>query len=482
MASLSSVQIMNMIGVGPAANRNAIIADLLSEGLDGLKHMTDEEVRDTCASYAKRTDGPFPVILTPVQKQRIKSLVLWVKDQERVGQALAFPGTTTQAQFRTALAEALERERRRKDQKKEGESYLDSSFNTKLKSALQWEKWAEELNTNLCQIVGVRGVPLTYVIREGDMPVFDASLPYDEAVINAMTLTGQEFQQDARTVHKIIMKNVHEDSDAYTYIKTLIRHRNGRRDIKALRERYSSDATKQAIINKAKNDLQNLIYKNERSFSFEKFSSKLQKAYDELEDNGRAVNNMDIVDGLWKRIQATDIQLYVASLKVEYQRNPRSYKLILQDIAAEVGNIAPSGNSFGGNRGIAATYTKQGPCPSKGVHTTDGSIYIGTYSKDQWLSDEVKSHHDEIRDARSKQSNGPPVVSRNQKRRINAVKRVKNKLKKLKAEVAAIQQHKAGGQDDKVYQKNNQNGEEQNSYDNAGDAFGGKRTKGKDRA
>ena len=159
-----------------------------------------------------------------------------------------------------------------------------------------------------------------------------------------------------------------------------------------------------------------------------------------------------------------------------------SRNLILQDIAAEVGNITPSGNSFGGNRGIAATYTKQGPCPSKGVHPTAGSIYIGTYSKDQWLSDEVKSHHDEIRDARSKQSNGPPVVSRNQKRRINAVKRVKNKLKKLKAEVAAIQQHKACGQDDKGDQKNNQNGEGQNSYDNAGDAFGGKRTKGKDHA
>ena len=482
MACLTNIQIMNMIGVGPAANRNAIIADLLSEGLDGLKHMTDEEVRDTCASYAKRTDNPFPVILTPVQKQRIKSLVLWVKDQERVGQALAFPGTTTQEQFRTALAESLERERRRKDQKKEGESYLDSSFITKLKSALQWEKWAEELNTNLCQIIGVRGVPLTYVIREEDVPTFDASQPYDEAVINAMTLTGQEFQQDARTVHKIIMKNVHEDSDAYTYIKTLIRHRNGRKDIKALRERYSSDATKQAIINKAKNDLQNLIYKNERSFSFEKFSSKLQKAYDELEDNGRAVNNMDIVDGLWKQIQATDIQLYVASLKVEYQRNPRSYKLILQDIAAEVGNITPSGNSFGGSRGIAATYTKQGPCPSKGVHTSDGSIFIGMYSKDQWLSDKVKPHHEEIRNARTKNTSGPPIISRNQKRRINAVKRAKNKLKKLKAEVAAIQQHKANGGNDKCDQKDDQNGGEQDRFENAGDAFGGKRTRGKDRA
>ena len=233
-----------------------------------------------------------------------------------------------------------------------------------------------------------------------------------------------------------------------------------------------------AIINKAKNALQNLIYKNERSFSFEKFSSKLQKAYNELEDNGRAVNNMDIVDGLWKRIQATDIQLYVASLKVEYQRNPRSYKLILQDIAAEAGNINPSGNSFGGSCGIAATYTKQGPCPSKGVHTPDGSVYIGTYTKDQWLSNDVKAYHEEICDARTKHSNGPPVVSRNQKRRIIAVKRAKNKLKKLKAEVAAIQQHKANGKNDECGQEDCQNGGEQVRHNNAGDAFGGKRTKG----
>ena len=69
----------------------------------------------------------------------------------------------------------LELERRRKDQKKEGESYLDSSFNTKLKSAVQWEKWTEELMTNLCQIVGVRGVPLTYLIREEDTQIFDSN-------------------------------------------------------------------------------------------------------------------------------------------------------------------------------------------------------------------------------------------------------------------------------------------------------------------
>ena len=476
-ANLTNAQILTMVGIAPAANRNAIIADLLSEGLDGLKYMTDEEVRDTCTSYAKRTDGPFPVVLTPVQKQRIKSLVLWVKDSDRVGQDLSFPATTSQAEFRSAISESLERDRRRRSQKKEGESYLDSTFNTKLKSASQWEKWLEELNITLCQIIGVRGVPLTYVIRDNDAPNFDAGLPYDEAVINGMTLTGEEYKQDARTVHKIILKNVHEDSDAYTYIKTLIRHRNGRRDMQALRERYSSDATKQAIINKAKNDLQNLCYKNERSFSFEKFSSKLQKAYDELEDNGRAVNNGDIVDGLWKRIQSADIQLYVASLKIEFQRSPRSYKLILQDIAAEVGNATPSGNNFGGGRGVSATYTKSGPCPKKGVHTSDGSVFIGTYAKDQWLSESVKPHHDEIREARS-QNNGGQIQSRSQKRNINAVKREKKKLKKLKAQVAATKKVIASGDVDVADDATTSN---TNKHDNAGDAFGGKRTKAKEK-
>ena len=82
--ALTNIQMFTMIGIPDAQSRNAIISDLLSDGLEGLRHMTQEDVRDACVSYAKRTDGPFPVILTPVQKQRIKSLVLWVKDQDRV--------------------------------------------------------------------------------------------------------------------------------------------------------------------------------------------------------------------------------------------------------------------------------------------------------------------------------------------------------------------------------------------------------------
>ena len=473
MATLTNVQIFTRIGIAPAAARNAIIDDFLSEGLEGLLHMSDEDVRDTCASYAKRQDGVFPIILTPILKQRLRALVLWVKDQNRVGQPLEFQDTVTQAQLRQALVDALERERRRKAQKKEGENYLDSTFNNKLKSAAQWEKWNEELNATLCQIIGVRGVPLSYIVRETEAPAFDAAVPYDEAVTQAMTLTGVEFSQDARTVHKIILKNVHEDSDAYTYVKPLIRHRNGRRDILALRERYSSDATRQNTIIKAKVDLSTLRYKNERSFLFEKFSAKLQKAYDDLEEARRPVNNGDIVDDLWDRIQAPDLQLYVASLKVDFQRNPRDYKLILQDIAAEAGS-ASSKKTVTFARNVAATYTKKGPCPTSGVFASDGSIYIGSYGRDKWQSESVKQYHQQIIDARNADgggNGGSNHSSRSQKRRANAIKRNKKKLKTLTAKISAAKA-KLKSTGEEVSED-----EESDNDNHAGDAFGGKRKK-----
>ena len=67
-------------------------------------------------------------------------------------------------------------------------------------------------------IIGASGVPLSYVIREQEEPEFDFDMSYDEAVIQAVALEGDEFRLDAQTVHQLIISNVVEDSDAYTYI------------------------------------------------------------------------------------------------------------------------------------------------------------------------------------------------------------------------------------------------------------------------
>ena len=119
------------------------------------------------------------------------------------------------------------------------------------------------------------------------------------------------------------------------------------------------------IVNTAKSSLENLKYKNEQSFSFEKFSAKLQKAYDELEDNGRTVQNGDIIDALWEKIQISELQANLDSLKVDYVRNPAwGYKLILQDVASEIdSNSRVAFDSGTGTRDVAATSTCQCNCP-----------------------------------------------------------------------------------------------------------------------
>lgn len=474
---ISNAQVFTWMGFNAQAKRNAIIGDFLQEGYGALEFMSDEDVKDMYTSYAKRTDAPFPIICTSAQKQRLRSLVMWVKDMSRAGMDLSFEDGTTKQQFLDRINASMLRHQRRQKQMKIGESFHDADFNTKLKTQSQWEKFVEELESTLGMIIGAKGVPLTYVIREIDEPNYDDDLDYDEAIINAVDLNGEDYKIDTRTVHQLILRNVHEDSDAYTYIKPLLRKRDGRLDILALRDRYHNDATKQAIINSAKNTLSHLRYKNERSFPFEKFSARLQKAYDELEANGRMVNNGDIVDDLWARIQNTDIQVYVSSLKVDYQRNPRNYQLILQDIAAEI--ASKSSITFATNRNISATYTRQGPCPQQGVHKADGSLFIGNYSADQWRSESVKPYHNEIMKARSNDGGGNTdngsSHSRSQKRRVNAIKRNKNKLKKLNQKIAAAKSvlEALPGKEEVTTKVAKVQFEDQN----AGDAFGGKKSK-----
>ena len=196
-----------------------------------------------------------------------------------------------------------------KEQCKAGESHHDHLFNNKLKTQSQWEKFKEELESALNVIVGSQGVPIICVIREEETPQFDPTVPFEDAIIQAVAVDNAQFKVDACTVHQIILNNFDENSDACTCIKPPLCHHDGRRDILALCDRHSNDATKQAMIDAAKATLETPHHKNERSFTFERFSAKMQKAHDDLETHLRKVDNGDIVDAIWSRIQVCRLTL-----------------------------------------------------------------------------------------------------------------------------------------------------------------------------
>jgi len=61
-------------------------------------------------------------------------------------------------------------------------------------------------------------------------------------------MDGLGFSIDMCTIHEIILRNVHEISDAFTYLKPFLRHQTGSFDIKALRDRYESEVSTQSIM------------------------------------------------------------------------------------------------------------------------------------------------------------------------------------------------------------------------------------------
>ena len=134
---------------------------------------------------------------------------------------------------------------------------------------------------------------------------------------------GPSFVQDNLTVHNIILGNISDGSDAFTYVKPHIKKDNGRLDIKLLHKRYENAAMQEQYINEAKRTLESMTYRNERAMKFDKFVAKFVKAVDDLEQFNRGTHNGDVVDLIWKKMTNPDLSQYVTALKVQFQREPR---------------------------------------------------------------------------------------------------------------------------------------------------------------
>ena len=137
--------------------------------LENLLDETEEGIRDTCVQYNRGTDPDRFRVSRSVIKKLI-SLMHWVKDKNQVQERIEFPTGTSQSE---ELMETSVRDRYRKSQKKTGETFVTKKIALKLKNASQWEWWKVELNSTLNSIIGAKGVPLSYIIREEDGAVIN---------------------------------------------------------------------------------------------------------------------------------------------------------------------------------------------------------------------------------------------------------------------------------------------------------------------
>ena len=155
-----------------------------------------------------------------------------------------------------------------------------------LVSESTWPEWEPKFENYLAVIMGMNGVPLSYVIRENNLP--DRVGPHADFVeetIACTPLNGVAFEADRSTVHQYLVSFTSGETSE-EWIKPLNRKKNGRLSMEALRAHFSGEGNATRRIAVAETLEESLHYKNERTMAFEVFLTKCQKMFTIFHDEG----------------------------------------------------------------------------------------------------------------------------------------------------------------------------------------------------
>ena len=217
-----------------------------------------EELDREFKHYATLTITNGKIVLNPGIVTRIKSLIQWVRDEIRVGRDpsnMAFP----------LPLEALYIQRYKTHEKyiKDLSTLSDSTKPKDLSTQTMYNDWQPTLVNHLRQIPGLYGIPLSYVVRENDLPDLSPTPNFMEMDIKAAPLNGLAYDADKAQVAIIITNLIVGNNEAETKVQSLADRHNGREIMKALDEHYLGIGLYATKISQAEDIVTNLFYSGE---------------------------------------------------------------------------------------------------------------------------------------------------------------------------------------------------------------------------
>jgi hypothetical protein len=466
--------VLEWIGFNIEATRERIRAEGF-EGFDDLVAMKEKDIRDLSESYGRRTIADGRAIFGIRRIRYLIGLIHWVQDFGRIGQEPSLDGIDNAADFRIALDVAYYRADVRKIEKDQADTVSKAADPGKLKDERKWPEWEPAFMNYLSTIPGVSGVPLSYVVREKEGAEPDAEYgSFNEQAVACAPLEGPTFQADARKVHQLI-KSFLQTETAEQWIKPIARRQSGREDMQALRNHYSGEGKTSRRIAVAERLRDSLHYKNEKSLAFSTFLDKLQKMFNIFEEEDEAITEQAKVRMLLKKVEHPQLQDAVGALRVRAQMDGTTFTECANHLAAIVSEIP----DYSTPRKVSVTERKIGvqhirgggsgkgksnalAASRKGIKMPDGSIWTGYYSDWDKLSDSDKQT---VMDTRKKNKAKGITPGRRQ------ASDVKTQIAELKRTIAQMKQ--------KPKEDDGAETDSSDTPDNAGDAFGGRQQKKK---
>ena len=261
------------------------------ETFDDLKSMKEKDIRDLADSYTRRTIGDGRFIFGVRRIRYLIGIVHWVQDFGRVSgtpSLVEFGGDA--GVFRAALDVAFDRAEVSKIEKDQSDTVSKAADSGKFKDERKWPEWEPSFVNYTSTILGVTGVPLSYVLRENEETDYDGTFEsFNERTIACSLLTGPSFQADSRKVHQLL-KSFLQTETAEQWIKPIAKKQSGCLDMKALRDHYSGEGNTSRRIAVAERIRDTLHYKNERAMQFSAFLDKLQKMFNIFEEGNEEIS------------------------------------------------------------------------------------------------------------------------------------------------------------------------------------------------
>ena len=335
---------------------------------------TTDDIEKWCKSTSRSPINRGGCQFSTISVRRICALAYWVNRLHLRGKAID-PAEWTGAAMTQALLDYpiydLELEA------------ADAVDKPELFSYEKWEDWQESVITYLKGKKNVtKNVPLYYVIRPDTAP--NNPTEEEDIIFNA-SRTGAAYRTDNKTVHSLLAE-LTNGTEADTWIKSHRRSQDGRQAWNDLVGHYDGPAEGDKRVTVARNDIKVIHYKNESSFSFEKYSTRLKKAFSTLAQYEQGKSEKEKVDILLSQINNNNPEI-ITAIGICRNNHSTTFEEACTYMSQQVVLIYPQHqpNAFGRRgkggkrptvRSIQAVRTKNGRTTCNGVDLTDTTRYF----------------------------------------------------------------------------------------------------------
>ena len=206
-AALADVhQCLEWIGFGHVQHCNAIIDEGGFDRWTDSYNINETDIRDMVESFSKRSPAANRIIFGMRRIKWLISMMHWAQDHQRCSEDPDVNDIANADEFKEALVSAQCASLRKTDAE-QVDTISKAVDQGKFKDKKKWPDWETAFVNYLSTIPGVRGVPLSYVVKENDAPDHETDFGNDFPTrsIACAPLNDSSFRADARKVHQLLM-------------------------------------------------------------------------------------------------------------------------------------------------------------------------------------------------------------------------------------------------------------------------------------